>query len=242
MYDYEAIEKNLKTKYVGRVFLQFDKIESTNAKCKNISPECPKGMMVLTEEDIEENIYIKEDIKNYDRSILMSIIFKLKKEDFEKENIETLITYAGASSLIDTSVNYFNNIKYHWEKVIKGDNFLCEVDSAKSLKSNDRSIMIGFKIYYNNKIEREQFIAEISNSLEENYEKMFNNGEINKIVDLCSRYLKNKDKYILINKKNRKTVNELKDINLDNSGSLIGKDGEKKIKIKWKEYDINWCD
>jgi hypothetical protein len=71
---------------------------------------------------------------------------------------------------------------------------------------------------------------------------MFNNGEINKIVDLCSRYLKNKDKYILINKKNRKTVNELKDINLDNSGSLIGKDGEKNIKIKWKEYDINWCD
>ncbi len=242
MYDYEAIEKNLRTKYLGRVFLQFDKIESTKSKCKNISRECPEGMLVLTEEDIEGNIYIDEEVKDYDKSILMGVIFKLKKEDFEKENIETLITYIGVSSLIKNLLDYFDNIQYHWEKIIKGDNFLCEVDSIKSLKSNDRSIMLGYKLYYKKETDREYLVAEIANSLEKNYEKMFNDGEIDKIVNLCSKYLKNKDKYILINKKNRKTVNELKDINLDNSGNLTGKNGRKTLKIKWKEYDINWCD
>ena len=242
MYDYQKIEKNLKTKYMGRVFLQFDRVESTNVKCKNISQECPKGMLVLSEEDIEGNIYIKDDLKDYDKNILMSIIFKLKKEDFEREEIETIISYIGAASLIESAEIYFNNIEYYWEKVLIGENIVCEVDSSKSLKVNDRSIILGLKIYYKNDVLREDFISKLVNIIEKNYENAFIKNNFSNVVDTCSRNLKNKDTYIKVNKKNRKTVKELKDIYLDTTGRLIGTDGEDTINIRWKDYDINWCD
>lgn len=242
MYDYQKIEKNLKTKYMGRVFLQFDRVESTNVKCKNISQECPKGMLVLSEEDIEGNIYIKDDLKDYDKHILMSIIFKLKKEDFEREDIETIISYIGAASLIESAEIYFNNIEYYWEKVLIGENIVCEVDSSKSLKVNDRSIILGLKIYYKNDVLREDFISKLVNIIEKNYEDAFLKNNFSNVVGTCSRNLKNKDTYIKVNKKNRKTVKELKDIYLDTTGRLIGTDGEDTINIRWKDYDIDWCD
>jgi len=242
MYDYQIIEKNLKTKYVGRVFLQFDEVESTNVKCKNISQECPKGMLILSEEDAEGNLYTEDDLKEFNKNILMSIIFKLKKEDFEKENIETITSYIGASSLIEVGNKYFDNIEYYWEKIIKGENFLCEIDSVKSLKSNDRSIMLGLKVYYKKELKRENLITEITNKIEENFEKIFCDNDLLKVVEICNNCLKNKNKYIKINKKNRKTVKEIKDIYLDDSGRLIGKTKDDIFSIKWKDYDINWCD
>jgi|SRR6056297_789074 len=242
MYEYELIEKQLNTKYVGRVFLQFDNIESTTSKCRNISQTCPSGMLVLSEDDMEGNAYIKKDLKNFKNKVLMSLILKLDRNNFDKECVETLSSCIGSASLLSVGEEYFNNLIYYWEKVIKGKDFLAEVDSQKSLKSNDKSIILTFKIYYNADLKREIFIGKLLNKIENNINSVFIKNNTENIVDKCSSYLKSKNSYIMINKKNRKTVKRLENIGLNCEGNLMGKHNSEYICINWKDYKIEWCD
>jgi len=242
MYEYELIEKQLNTKYVGRVFLQFDNIESTTSKCRNISQTCPSGMLVLSEDDMEGNTYIKKDLKDFEKKVLMSLILKLDRNNFNKECIETLSSCIGAASLLSAAEEHFENLTYYWEKIIKGKDFLAEIDSQKSLKSNDKSIILSFKIYYNANFKREMLIGKLLNEIENNINNAFIKNNTENIVGKCSTYLKSKNSYIMINKKNRKTVKKLEKIELNGEGNLVGKHKSEDICIKWKDYKIEWYD
>lgn len=242
MYEYELIENELNTKYIGRVFLQFENIESTTVKCRNISQTCPAGMLVLSEDDIEGNTYLNKDLKNFDNKVLMSLILKLDRNNFRKEYIETLTNCIGAASLISVGEEYFENLAYYWEKVIKGKEFSAEIDSQKSLKSNDKTMILSFKIYYNAELNREILIAKLLNKIEENINLAFIKNQTDSVINKCSSHLKSKDTFIMINKKNRKTVKELENIQLNAEGNLVGKHKFEDICINWKDYEIEWCD
>lgn len=89
MYDYKIIEQELKTNYFGRTFIQFEKVNSVHKKAKNISDNCPLGMVVLTES--QDNIKLKnKKIWNSDvmNSIYMSVIVK----DYNK-NDKNILNY-----------------------------------------------------------------------------------------------------------------------------------------------------
>src|SRR6056297_3864496 len=107
MYEYELIEKQLNTKYVGRFFLQFDNIESTTLKCRNISQTFPSGMLVLSEDDMEGNTYLTKDLKNFENKVLMSLILKLDRSNFKEEYMETLFCCIGSASLLSAAEENF---------------------------------------------------------------------------------------------------------------------------------------
>ncbi len=242
MYEYELIEKELNTKYIGRVFLQFENIESTTSKCRNISQTCPGGMLVLSEDDMEGNTYLNKDLKNFRNKVLMSLILKLDRINFNKEYAETLTNCVGAASLLSVGEEYFEDLAYYWEKVIKGKNFLAEIDSHKSLKSNDKSIILSFKIHYNSDLNREVLIGKLLNNIEKNINLTFLKNQNEIVVDICSSFLKSKDTYIQVNKKNRKTVKKIENIQLNSQGNLAGKYKSEDININWKDYEVEWCD
>src|SRR5660398_189672 len=238
MYEYELIESELNTKYIGRVFLQFENIESTTSKCRNISQTCPSGMLVLTEDDMEGNTYLNKDLKNFKNKVLMSLILKLDRNNFNKEHAETLTNCLGAASLLSVGQEYFEDLTYYWEKVIKGKDFLAEIDSYKSLKSNDKSIILSFKIHYKDDLNREVLIGRLLNKIEKNIKLTFVKNQSESVINICSSFLKSKDTYIQVNKKNRKTVKKIENIQLNSEGNLAGKHKSEDIDINWKDYEV----
>ncbi len=242
MYEYELIENELNTKYIGRVFLQFENIESTTSKCRNISQTCPSGMLVLTEDDMEGNTYLNKDLKNFKNKVLMSLILKLDRNNINKEHAESLTNCVGVASLLSVGEEYFQDLVYYWEKVVKGKEFLAEVDSHKSLKSNDKSIILSLRIYYNAEINREVLIGRLLNKIEKNINLTFVKNQREDVIDICSSFLKSKDTYIQVNKKNRKTVKIIENIQLNLEGNLSGKHKSEDIYINWKDYEVEWCD
>lgn len=239
MYEYELIEKELNTKFIGRVFLQFESIESTGAKCRNISQDCPKGMLVLSEDDIEGNTYLDKDLKNFKNKVLMSLILKLDRNNFNKESIESLTNCLGAASLLEVVNENFEEVEYIWEKIISGKEFAAEIDSYKSLKNNDKSVILNFRIYYNKDISREILIGKILNTLEISFENLIKD-KLENIEKTCTTYLKSKDNSIKVNKRNRKTVKEIENIKINKEGKLVGKHKSEEIVIDWKDYEIDW--
>jgi hypothetical protein len=239
MYEYELIEKELNTKFMGRVFLQFESIESTGAKCRNISQDCPKGMLVLSEDDIEGNTYLDKDLKNFKNKVLMSLILKLDRNNFNKDFIESLINCLGAASIIEVANENFEEVEYIWEKIILGNEFAAEIDSYKSLKNNDKSIILSFRLYYNKDISREILIGKILNTIELNFDNLIKDN-LENIAKTCTTYLKSKDTNIKVNKRNRKTVKELENIRINKEGKLVGKHKSEEIIIDWKDYEIDW--
>lgn len=146
MYNYDIIQRDLQTKYVGQTFIQFENLKSTHQKAKNISNNCPDGMLVLSEN--QEEFKIKNNkiwVPLDGNSIFMSLIFQTKAgKDYSSEIIQ-IANASVVKAIKEINVNI--DVKIKWPNDIMIDNkklcsTFCEYVGRKDSNSLILSIYI----------------------------------------------------------------------------------------------------
>lgn len=187
MYDIEMLGSKLNTKELGRTFLQFDSIQCAVKKARNISAQSPNGMVILAEEQWNSKGRNKGIWYSPKGGLYLSIIFK-NVCDRELENVLNLGAIAAIHDVlenmgIESELKLPNDLYYDGRKL--GSTLV-----EKSLKGRQVSYIVGIRInldinqddFVSNidrgislsqitdkKIQREVFVADILNNLEEKY-------------------------------------------------------------------------
>lgn len=254
MFDYNIIKENLKTKYIGQTFVQFDEIDSTNIKAKSISNNCPEGMIVLTERQTAGKGRLGRTWQSPEnKNIYMSVILKPESEPQNAVKLTQIAAAAVSKSLeeieIDNKIKWPNDIFCDGKKAC---GILCEM-SIKNKEINSIIVGIGvnvnmdekdftdeikdkaisLKLVSNKVIVREMLIAIILNNLEKLYEELKETSKIEKTLKICREKSLIIGNNIEINKIGRKTVKKVKVIDITENGELLveNKKGEKEIVI-----------
>ncbi len=261
MYNYDLISESLYTKSLGKTFVQFEEVSSLHGKSKNISENCPDGMLVLSAKQLgfrsrDNKIEFPDNIE----MLLMSMIFKTKK-DLTEELLQT-VTASVCEVLALICDN--SNVKIKWpNEVFIDDKKICSVLVEKHTKKgidnaivsiyiNDRlsidqndtvvpncNDFAVLKDYVNDDFLREELISELLNKIEELYEEFMFTKQLATVSDIFNKSNMFSSNKVLVNKIGKKTTAEVVIFGIDKKGRLIVCDsmGNKSI-LKYDEYEI----
>ncbi len=261
MYDYEKINNNLTTKYIGQTFVQFESLSSIHTKAKNISENCPNGMLVLAEN--QDDIKLKNSRQWYcqnTQNLFMSIILKNNK-DCTTEIIQIANAAVCESLLqIDNSLNchikwpndiYINDKKIcsvFSEKLDKKDNDSLIVSIYLNILSDDDNIVeeindnyICLANVYSGEIVRECIVSNILNRIEIYYDELQKSKAMKSALSVFKNHNQLLGKNIGVRKINKKTVRDDKAIDINNNGDLVilDKNNAKDV-LRYCQDTIEW--
>jgi BirA family biotin operon repressor/biotin-[acetyl-CoA-carboxylase] ligase len=247
MYDLNKINDFLETKSIARTIIQYDALNSTYAKAKNIFETCPDGAVVLSEDQSKWNVRMgKEWICYPEKNIYLSIILK----PMANNQLISKFDVIGCASLCK-AINklYGVDCKIKWPNdIIIGDRKISSISSSIVSKNNKTiGAIISLGINSNmtkselecmeeikdcstsllvetcEEVDREALIGEIANNLEEFYNELIISNEISEAVKYYNLNSIAINKDIIIMKKGKKSKRKACAISIDPDGCLIVK-------------------
>lgn len=246
MYDLNSISSHLNTDIIGKSIIQFNNLNSTLAKAKNIFATCPDGTVVLAENQSECILrFDNEWICRPDENIYLSIILKSVYNNY----LVPLTDAAGCTSLVKAVADLYGlKCSIKWPNDILIDNK--KIGSVKSeIAGKGAGIILSLNINVNMEekienvkstsirmergepVEREPLIGALLNNFEHHYEEMILTGRAEDVVDLYNKNLLYYDKEVGIIKRGRKTLRRVRVKNIDSEGwlAIINEKGSEEI-------------
>lgn len=245
MYDLNTISRNLNTNIIGRSIIQYDCLNSTLAKAKNIFASCPDGTVILSENQTEPSRSASQWPYVSDKNIYLSIILKSVTSD----QVLPLMGVAGCSSVLKSAENLYGldcRIKWPNDVIINGKSFSytksdigakgsgiilslnINVNMEEEIKN---SKITSIKAETGQETEREKLIGTILSEIEIHYKEIMNTGKASGALDIYNKNLLYKDKEIGVIKKGRKTLRKVlvKNINTNGWLTVINEKGQEEI-------------
>ncbi len=245
--NYTEISPHLKTDFIGRSYLYFDSISSTNDYAKEIASDSPDGTTIVAEEQTSGRGRMGRQWVSYKKQgIWMSIILKpnIAPNDAVK------LTQVAAVSLVDAireTTNLTSYIKWPNDIIVNGKK-ACgiltemngEIDKINfivvgiGVNVNIDSFPVGLQdkatslsIEASKKIDRKLLTASMLNNFERYYRTFLDEGFFS-IRNLCKEYSLTLGKDVKVIMNNKEYVGQAVDICNDGSLIVAFKNGEKK--------------
>ncbi len=265
MYDYEKIKNNLSTKYIGQTFVQFEDLLSVHVKAKNISENCPSGMLVLTEK--QEDVKLKNNKTWYSKlgdGIFLSVILKsINKKDYTSQIIQIANAAVCEAILkLDDKINCY--IKWP-NDIYVDEKKICSVFAEKIDKKDNDSLIISIYLnvseleenaveeieeinykkialsnIYADDIDKEKIISNILNKIEIYYDELIATKNIISSIAVFKNHNCILGKTIGVKKINKKTVRRVEAIDINKLGEIeINSNGAKDY-LKYGQDTIEW--
>ncbi len=237
--DYEEILPFLTTKYMGRNFIHYDEVDSTNIQCRRECNNKPiEGMVIAAEEQTSGKGRLGRSwVSPKGTGVWMSVVLT--------PNISPMVaprnTLIGAAAVymalrdMDSSVG----IKWPNDIVINGKKICGILTEMNAEIERVNYVIMGIGINVNmesfpedlndkatslknelgNKVDRKKLVASILNNLEDLYEEFRNTGDISRVIEIC------REGSLLINKEVR-VINGNSEVictvlDIDDDGELI---------------------
>ena len=128
MYDLNSISSYLNTNIIGQSIIQYDNLNSTFAKAKNIFATCPAGTVVLSENQSEcVSRFGNEWFCFPDKNIYLSIILKSVNNNY----LLPITDVVGCSSILSSIEELYNlDCRIRWPNdILINDNKIASVKS-----------------------------------------------------------------------------------------------------------------
>jgi BirA family biotin operon repressor/biotin-[acetyl-CoA-carboxylase] ligase len=236
MYHLNNISGYLNTNVIGRSIIQYDSLNSTFLKAKNIFATCPDGTVVLSENQSECTLRFGNEWScKPDKNIYLSIILKSVYNNY----LLPLVDAAGCTSIAKSITDLYNlNCKIKWPNdILINDNKIASVKSDIASKGAGIILSININVNMEEKIEnlkatsikiekgedveRELLIGTILNNIEYHYDEMIITGKASDVVYLYNKSLLFHNKEIGVIKRGRKTVRHVMAKYIDSEGWLV---------------------
>ena len=246
MYNLSNISSYLNNNIIGRSIIQYDNLNSTYAKAKNIFASCPDGTVVLSENQSECTLrFGNEWLCLPEKNIYLSIILKSVNNNY----LLPLTDVVGCSSILSAIEDLYDlncTIKWPNDILIK-DNKISSVQSDITGKGSGIILSLNINVNMEEKfenlkttsiklekgenVEREILIGRILNEIEGHYDEIVSRGKASRAVDIYNKNLLFYNKEIGVIKKGRKTVRKIfvKKIDRDGWLQVINEKGEEEI-------------
>lgn len=246
MYDLNSISSYLNTNIIGQSIIQYDNLNSTFAKAKNIFATCPDGTVVLSENQSEcVSRFGNEWFCFPDKNIYLSIILKSVNNNY----LLPITDVVGCSSILKSIEELYNlDCRIRWPNdILINDNKISSVKSDIIGKGAGIILSLNINVNMEEKIkdlkttsikfekgqdvERELLIATILNKIEYHYDEMINTGKSYNSVEIYNKNLLFYNKEVGVIKRGRKKVREVVAKNIDSDGwlAVINEKGEEEI-------------
>ena len=246
MYELNSISSYLNTNIIGQSIIQYDNLNSTFAKSKNIFATCPDGTVVLSENQSECVLrFGNEWVCSPDKNIYLSIILKSVNNNY----LLPLTDVVGCSSILSSIEELYNlNCRIKWPNdILINDNKISSVKSDIAGKGSGIILSLNINVNMEEKInnlkatsiklekgedvEREILIGTILNKIEYHYDEMINTGKAFNSVDIYNKNLLFYNKEVGVIKRGRKTVRKVVAKYIDSDGwlQIINEKGEEEI-------------
>ncbi|WP_127836607.1 biotin--[acetyl-CoA-carboxylase] ligase [Clostridium prolinivorans] len=239
----EEIEPYLNSSVIGRNFVYFNSIDSTNNAAKKIADdENSHGTVLISEEQTNGKGRLgRHWISPKYKGIWMSIILKPNLDPIDASKITQIAAAAVTLSLLEmnikASIKWPNDIILNHKKVcgiltemnaeltnihhvIVGIGINVNADK-EDFPDDLKNIATSLKIESNNKINRQILTAKILNNFEILYDKFINNNDIESSLKICREYSAILGSEIIIINKGKKV--SAKALDIDEEGKLIVK-------------------
>ncbi len=239
--DSEEILPLLTTKYIGRNFIHFDEVDSTNVQCRRACSNNPiEGMVVAAEEQTSGRGRLGRSwISPKGTGIWMSIVLKPNISPMVAPRATLIGAAAVYTALKDMGISV--GIKWPNDIVINGKKICGILTEMNAEIERVNYVIMGIGINVNmesfpdelkekatslknelgNEVDRKKLVANILNNFEVFYEEFKNTGDISRVIEIC------KEGSLLINKEVR-VINGNNEvictvIDIDDEGELIVK-------------------
>lgn len=246
--DSEEILPLLTTKYIGRNFIHFDEVDSTNVQCRRACSNNPiEGMVVAAEEQTSGRGRLGRSwISPKGTGIWMSIVLKPNISPMVAPRATLIGAAAVYTALKDMGISV--GIKWPNDIVINGKKICGILTEMNAEIERVNYVIMGIGINVNmesfpdelkekatslknelgNEVDRKKLVANILNNFEVFYEEFKNTGDISRVIEIC------KEGSLLINK-------EVRVINGNNEVicTVIDIDDEGELIVKHKDGTIN---
>jgi BirA family biotin operon repressor/biotin-[acetyl-CoA-carboxylase] ligase len=139
MYELNSISSYLNTNIIGQTIIQYDNLNSTLAKAKNIFATCPDGTVVLSENQSECILrFGNEWVCSPDKNIYLSIILKSVNNNY----LLPLTDVVGSSSILSSIEELFNlDCRIKWSNdILINDNKISSVKSDIAASINKTAV------------------------------------------------------------------------------------------------------
>lgn len=240
MLDYEILKDILDTKYIGRTFLQFECLQSSNKKARSILSHSPNGMVIFAQEQWDGKINKNNSWYSPKGGLYLSIIIK-NKINLDMSNLLNLMTLSAIyNSLyqygIVTSLKWPNDLLYKNKRLgaISVDKYTSSDEASyiidicfnfnieeKDLIENVDSETISLLNITKLDVSYEKFIADILNNVEKDYYKYLNTKDTNHIIKPWHENCRQLNEKIQIRKIGNKKWIDVEIDGLDSLGKLI---------------------
>jgi len=246
MYDLNSISSYLSTNIIGQSIIQYDNLDSTYAKAKNIFASCPDGTVVLSENQSECILrFGNEWLCMPDKNIYLSIILKSVNNNY----LLPLTDMVGCSSILGSIEDLYDlNCTIRWPNdILINDNKISSVKSDITGKGSGIILSLNINVIMEEKlenlkttsirlekgedVERELLIGTILNKIDYHYDEILSTGKASSAVDIYNKHLLYYNKEVGVIKKGRKTVRKVFVKNIDSEGWLLATNekGEEEI-------------
>ncbi|WP_294402795.1 biotin--[acetyl-CoA-carboxylase] ligase [uncultured Clostridium sp.] len=239
----------LKTTAIGRNFIHYDLIDSTNIKAKELAKDnCPHGTLIVAEKQSGGNGRFKRAWNSPAGGLWFTLVLRPHIPTSEAPKITQIAAACIYKTFnkfnIDTKIKWPNDIYLNGKKLcgILGE-MNCDMDSINYLVIGigmnlnlDISVLdedvqqtaTSLKCEYNKDFDRNAILAEFLNCFEIEYDKFSNNLDLRETIEICrdnSNIWGKQAKLITYNKEELVTC-----ISLSDEGDLIIEDanGNKK--------------
>jgi BirA family biotin operon repressor/biotin-[acetyl-CoA-carboxylase] ligase len=246
MYDLNKISSYLNTNIIGRSIIQYDNLNSTFAKAKNIFSTCPDGTVVLSENQSECILrFGNEWLCSPDKNIYLSIILKSINNNYlipltDVVACSSILKSMGELYNLDCKIKWPNDILINNNKISsvkseiigKGSGIILSLNINVNMEEKIENLKTtSIKIEINKEVEREILIGTILNNIEYHYVEMISTGKAYHSVDIYNENLLFNNKEVGVIKRGRKTVRKAVAKNIDSDGWLqvINEKGEEEI-------------
>ena len=246
MYDLNSISSYLNTNIIGQSIIQYDNLNSTFAKAKNIFATCPDGTVVLSENQSEcVSRFGNEWFCFPDKNIYLSIILKSVNNNY----LLPITDVVGCSSILssieelynlDCRIRWPNDILINDNKIAsvksdiigKGAGIILSLNINVNMEENIKNLKTtSVKLEKGEDVERELLIATILNKIEYHYDEIINTGKAFHSVEIYNKNLLFYNKEVGVIKRGRKKVREVVAKNIDSDGwlAVINEKGEEEF-------------
>ncbi len=246
MYDLNNIRNYLDTNIIGKSIIQYDSLNSTFSKAKNIFATCPDGTVILSEDQSECTLRFGNEWSCMpDKNVYLSIILKSVYNNY----LLPLMDAAGCTSIAKSITDLYNlNCKIKWPNdILINDNKIASVKSDIASKGAGIILSININVNMEEKIEnlnstsiriekgedveREMLIGTILNNIEYHYDEMIGTGKASDVIDLYNKNLLFHNTVIRVIKRGRKTVRKVTAKHIDSEGwlAVIDENGREEI-------------
>lgn len=246
MYDLNKINDCLNTKDMGRTIIQYDTLNSTYLKAKNILSTCPEGAVVLAETQEKWSLRMgREWVSIPDKNIYLSIILK----PLANNHLTPMYDAIGCVCVCQALNKLYNlNVKIKWPNdVIINERKISSVASnlisnnnnsgviislginvnvnEEELKSNEetKDTATSVMIELNSETDRETLIGEILNNVEYYYDELIYDKKELQLLNIYNQNSLIFNETIEVMKKGKKTKRKVLAKYINQEGLLVVK-------------------